>query len=516
MTPKRSGKVFLVGAGPGDPGLLVIRAAEVLRIADVILYDALTNPTVLSMAPAQCEKVLVGKRSLRQAQDDTTGVRQDEINAMMIRHARAGKCVVRLKGGDPFVFGRGGEEARALAAADVPFEVVPGISSAIAVPAYAGIPVTQREVASAFTVVTGHADPEDGDSRIDWGRFADPRQTLVVLMARNNLAAVTRHLLARGFDEQTPAAVIAEGTCPTQRTVTGTLATIATLVAQAELATPALAVIGNVVSLRDVLRWFDRRPLFGKRVLITRPAHQAEEFARALYARGVEPILASTILIAPPDHPSAASDAIDRLASFGWVVFTSQNGVDAFFERLASLETDARYLGRTRVAAIGTKTARRLLENGVRADLVPSAFVSEEVALALIAATRERDEILIYRAQEARDVLPQMLEEAGRRATVVAAYKTLFEADPDFAEKVERADVLTFTSASTVRGFSELLGGNARAAEAAYGKLVACIGPVTAARAREIGLTVGVVADVYTTDGLLDAIEAHLALVSNA
>jgi uroporphyrinogen III methyltransferase/synthase len=496
------GRVFVVGGGPGDPGLLTIRALDVLRHADVLFYDAVVNDAILSAVPASCE---------RTALPPHRAIPQEEINALMIREARAGKSVVRLKVGDPFVFGHTIDEACAMHDAGVAFEIVPGVSAAIAVPAYAGIPMTQREVASAFAVVSGRADPAD----VDWARFANPHCTLVVLMPMNGLDAIARRLIASGRAASTPAAVIADGTAPTQRTVTGTLETIAHLAAQAHVESPALAVIGEVVSMREELRWFDRRTLFGKRVLVTRPAHQADEFARALYARGVEPILASTIAIAPPDRPRAAYEAIDRLASFAWIVFTSQNGVDAFFDRLSALDTDARYVGRTRVAAIGTKTEHRLREHGVRADLVPSAFISEEIGRALIEASRDGDEILIFRAQEARDVLPQMLREAGRRPLVVAAYKTLFEADPAFAEKVGRADVLTFTSASTVRGFAQLLGGNERAAEAATGKIVACIGPITAEAARQAGLRVDVTADVYTTDGLLDALEAHLALSSN-
>ncbi len=255
-------------------------------------------------------------------------------------------------------------------------------------------------------------------------------------------------------------------------------------------------------------------PLAGKRVLVTRPARQAEAFVRALEARGVEPVLAPTIVIVPPDDPAPAHRAIDDLATYGWVVFTSQNGVDAFFDRLASLDADARYVGKTKIAAIGAKTAHRLRQHGVRADLVPQAFVSEEIGRALIETTRDGERILIYRAQEARDVLPAMLEEAGRTVTVVAAYKTIFDVDPEFARKVSSADVLTFTSASTVRGFTELLGGSDAARAAARGKLVACIGPITADAADDAGLHVDVVADVFTTEGLLDALEARLALLA--
>ncbi|MGC2129588.1 MAG: uroporphyrinogen-III C-methyltransferase [Candidatus Aquilonibacter sp.] len=503
-----SGRVVLVGAGPGDPGLLTLRAAQALASADVLLYDALASDPIVALAPMNCERIYVGKRG------GTHEMAQTKIEELMIARARDGKIVVRLKGGDPFVFGRGGEEAQALHAAGIPFEIVPGISSAIAAPAYAGIPVTHREINPVLTIATGHEDPTKPHSTIDWSKLADPHRTLVLLMAMGNLTNVCARLIAHGLSANTPAAVIADGTRPTQRTVTGTLETIASEVQRAGLAAPAIVVIGEVVALRENLRWFDRMPLFGKRVLITRPAQQAQEFARALYARGVEPILASTIAIVPPDDVAAAHRAVDDLSSYRWVVFTSQNGVDAFFDRLAALDSDARYIGATKVAAIGSKTADRLREFGVRADLVPAAFVSEEIARALMQASHTGDRILIYRAQEARDVLPQMLEDAGRKPDVVAAYKTIFDVDPEFAQKVQRADVLTFTSASTVRGYVELLGGTVAAREAARSKLIACIGPITTQAADEVGLHVDVVADVFTTDGLLDALEAHLALLA--
>ncbi|MGB6986286.1 MAG: uroporphyrinogen-III C-methyltransferase [Candidatus Aquilonibacter sp.] len=500
------GRVVLVGAGPGDPGLLTLRAAAVLGNADVLLYDALASDPIVAFAPATCERIFVGKRGSDHAMP------QEEIEALMIALAREGKRVVRLKGGDPFVFGRGGEEAQALHAAGIPFEIVPGISSALAAPAYAGIPATHRDFNPVLTIATGHEDPTKADSTIDWAELASPHRTLVLLMAMGNLAEICERLIARGRAPETPVAVIQDGTRPTQRTVTGTLASIADTAQRAGLTAPAIVVVGDVVTLREELRWYDRAPLFGKRVLITRPAQQAHEFARALYARGVEPILASTIAIVPPDAPLPAHRAIDELASYKWIVFTSQNGVDAFFDRLSSLDADARYLGAVKVAAIGSRTAERLRERGVRADLVPPAFVSEQIARALIESTREGDQLLIYRAQEARDVLPRMLEEAGRKPSVVAAYKTVVDVDPQFAQKVARADVLSFTSASTVRGYVELLGDAQAARDAARNKLIACIGPVTAEAAEEYGMHVDVVADVFTTEGLLDALEAHLSL----
>jgi uroporphyrinogen III methyltransferase / synthase len=505
-TNNAPGTVYLVGAGPGDPGLLTLRAADVLRHADVLLYDALASDPIVSMAPATCERIFVGKRGGDHAMP------QEEIETLAAAKAREGKRVVRLKGGDPFVFGRGAEEAQSLRAAGIPFEVVPGITSAIAAPAYAGIPVTHRSHNPAFTVVTGHEDPTKPASTIDWGRLADPHRTLVLLMAIGNLRQIAAQLIAHGLVADTPVAVIQDGTRPTQRTVTGTLQTIADDVAAAGIGAPAIAIVGEVVRLREEIAWFDRGALFGKRVLLTRPAHQVQAFANALYARGAEPIVASTVAIEAPDDPHGGHHAIDDLASYAWIVFSSQNAVEAFFDRLNSLDADARYIGRTKVAAIGTRTAQRLRENGVRADLVPAEFVSEELAPALIGAAKTGDRVLVYRAQDARDVLPQMLEDAGLRVTVVDAYKTSFVRDPAFAQKVARADVLTFTSASTVQGFAQALGGDAAAVAAARGKTVACTGPITADAAREYGLQVDVIADTFTAAGLLDALEAYFSL----
>jgi uroporphyrinogen III methyltransferase/synthase len=503
-TNSRPGTVYLVGAGPGDPGLLTLRAAEVLRDAGVLLYDALASDPVVAFAPPSCERIFVGKRGGKHAMP------QGDIEALAVLKAREGKSVVRLKGGDPFVFGRGGEEAQTLRAAGIPFEIVPGISSAIAAPAYAGIPVTHRAHNPAFTIATGHEDPTKPASTVDWERLADPNRTLVLLMAIGNLRAITSQLVSHGLDAATPVAVIQDGTRPTQRTVTGTLATIADVVADAGIGAPAITVIGNVVRLREEIAWFDRSALFGKRVLITRPAHQAESFANELRARGAEPLFGSTIAIEPADDAKPAHHAIDALASFGWIVFNSQNGVDSFFDRLSSLDADARYIGHAKVAAIGSKTAQRLREHGIRADLVPAEYISEEIGRALIEAAKPGEHVLVYRAQEARDVLPEMLEEAGLHVTIVAAYKTRFVSDAYFAENVARADILTFTSASTVAGFVDALGGRDAAVEATRGKIIACIGPVTADAAAEFGVRTDVVADPFTTGGLLDALEAYV------
>ncbi|HEX4012673.1 MAG TPA: uroporphyrinogen-III C-methyltransferase [Candidatus Cybelea sp.] len=505
MDSSRSGRVFLVGAGPGDPGLLTLRAAELLERADVLLYDALASDAIVALAPASCERIFVGKRA------GTHAMPQAQIERLAIERARTGASVVRLKGGDPFVFGRGGEEAQALRAAGVPFEIVPGVSSAYAVPAYAGIPVTHRAHAAAFTVATGHEDPTKPASTLDYAKLADPGRTLVLLMATANLREIAEALVANGLAPATPVAVVQDGTRPSQRTVMGTLATICDEVEREQIGAPAIVVVGPVTELRSELRWFDTGPLFGKRVLVTRAGTQSAAFARALLARGAEPIFAPAIAIEPIENSRAADDALAALWQYAWIVFTSQNGVDAFFERLRAGGADARRLGSAKVAAIGDRTADRLRAHGVDADLIPPAFVSEEVAASLVTRAVRGDRILLYRAEEARDVLPRALEDAGLCVDVVAAYRTVVPNDPRFAEKVARSDVLTFTSASTVRGFVELLGANATPAEAAAEKCVACIGPITAAAAVQAGLKVDVVAGTFTTEGLLDALESYFA-----
>jgi uroporphyrinogen III methyltransferase/synthase len=500
--------VFLVGAGPGDPGLLTLRGAELLEAADVLLYDALAAAAIVALAPETCERIYVGKRAGDHA------MAQTEIERLMIAKARAGSSVVRLKGGDPFVFGRGGEEAQALQSAGIPFEIVSGVSSAYAAPAYAGIPITHREYAAAFTVATGHEDPNKSTSTLDWAKLADPNRTLVLLMATGNLREIAGELTANGLAPETPVAVVQDGTRPSQRSVLGTLGSIADDVTRAGIGAPAVVVVGQVATLRNQLRWFDVGRLFGKRVLMTRAGEQSAGFARALLARGAEPILAPTIAIVPATDTSIADRAIEELASFAWLIFTSQNGVDAFFARLTAKAADARSIGTTKVAAIGWRTAERLRTYGVRADCVPAEFIAEEVAREVVARSRAGDRVLLYRAQEARDVLPHMLEEAGLTVTIVSAYTTVIPPDPAFAEKVSRADVLTFTSASSVRGFAALLGNQLAPSDAANGKCVACIGPITAGAAANAGMTVDVVATVYTTAGLLDAIETYYAALT--
>ena len=505
MPTDKPGRVWLVGAGPGDPGLLTLRAAEVLGQADAVLYDALVSDPVLAYVARGCRRIFVGKRGGAHAME------QSSIEALMVRLAREGKRVVRLKGGDPFVFGRGAEEAETLRAAGIAFEIVPGISSAIAGPAYAGIPLTHRAHNAAFTIATGHEDPTKGTSGLDWAKLADPQRTLVFLMGMAHLERIARELTAHGLSGETPAAIVQDATRPTQRTVVATLATIAEASARAGTGPPALLVVGDVVRVRPAVRWFDEMPLFGKRVLVTRPAQRAGELARALLTRGAEPIVAPVIAIEPPDDPAAAQRAVEEVGAYRWLAFTSQEGVETFFERLERSGADARALAGVAVAAIGSKTAARLRRYGVRADVVPEEFTGEALARALVERCAPGDRVLVFRAQEARDVLPDELRQAGLQADVVAAYRAAVATDPQLAQKVARADALTFTSAGCVRAFAALLGGSAEAAAAADGKLCAYIGPIAAEAGRACGLPIDAVAGSYTIEGLLEALEARVA-----
>ena len=498
MTPHRRGKVWLVGAGPGDPGLLTLRAARVLARAQVLVYDHLAAAPIVALAPPGCERIYAGKQAGAHA------LSQEDISALIVREGLAGKRVVRLKGGDPFVFARGGEEAAELRAAGVPFEVVPGITSALAGPAYAGIPITHRAHNTAFTVATGHEDPTKGGSTLDFARLAGPNQTLVLLMAMANLAGIVAKLLEAGMPASTPVAVVREATRPEQETLVAPLGEIVEAVARARIGAPAVVVIGEVVRERERVRWFDEGPLFGKRVLVTRPADGADAFASRLWECGAEPVLAPVIDIAAPDDEAAAAGAVARIRDYAWVAFTSRRGVTAFFEGLRKTGGDARRIGDTRVAAIGSETAEALAQNGVVADFVPLRFVGEALAEGLLERTESGDRVLLFRAQEARDVLPKTLRAGWREVDDVAAYKAVTRSDSHIAELAESTDVWTFTSAGIVRAFLA----NVPGAETMAGdKTIACIGPVAAQAAHEAGLDVDVVADTYTVEGLVDALE---------
>jgi uroporphyrinogen III methyltransferase/synthase len=496
------GKVWLVGAGPGDPGLLTLKGARALAQCDVLVYDYLASNAIVGLAPPDCEKIYVGKKA------GAHTLTQDEITQLIVDLGLAGRNVVRLKGGDVFVFARGGEEAQALHAAGVPFEIVPGITSAIAAPAYAGIPITHRDHNTSFSISTGHENPLKGYTSLDYAKLANPSQTIVFLMAMGNLAGIVGELRKHGLPGDKPVAIVREGTKPTQETLVATLDTIVAEVERTKFAAPAIVVIGDVVNEREDIRWFDTGPLFGKRVLVTRPAVQADDFSARLWELGAEPIVAPTIAIGPPDDSAPAYAAIDDVRSYAWVIFTSRNGVDAFFDRLSERGRDARAFADTKVAAIGPKTAEALAAHGLRVDFMPSTFVNEAVADGMLERTASGDRVLLFRAQEARDVVPDALRAAGRVVDDVAGYKTHTIVDPDLAHKAAQADILTFTSSSTVAGF---LANVPDAVALSADKTVACIGPITAATAREAGLRVDVVADAFTVDGLVRALSSAIS-----
>ena len=481
-----AGRVAFVGAGPGDAGLLTARALELIAGADVILYDRLIPAEALAGARADAELRYVGK------QGGGPFVPQEETEALMLERARGGALVVRLKGGDPFVFGRGGEEALALAAAGIAFEVVPGITAGIAAAGYAGIPVTHRGLASAVALITAHEDPRKPEQAVDWQALAAFPGTLVFYMGVRTLPALTARLIEAGRPPGQPAAVVARGTLPDQQTVLGTLATIADDAASAGAAAPAITVIGDVAALHAELAWRAPGPLAGVTVVVTRARAQASELAARLRTLGARALETPAIRI------SATSDPLPALAGFDLICLTSANGVQQLFERLAARGEDARALAGARVAAIGPGTARALREHGVIADIVPERFVAEGLieALAEIPVSR----VLIARAAGARDVLPDALAARGAQVEVVSLYETLAEPiDPALAPELARADYLTFTSSSTVRFFLAT-------AQAGADTRIASIGPVTSATLHEHGLTPHVEATRHDIDGLLDAI----------
>ena len=503
------GFVSLIGAGPGDPGLLTVHGAEVLSSADVVVYDYLANPALLDLARSDAEQIYVGKKA------GCHTLSQDEINALLVERGLAGQRVARLKGGDPFVFGRGGEEALALVEAGVPFEVVPGITSAVAAPAYAGIPVTHRGLASSFAVVTGHEDPAKDESALDWSRLATGVDTLVFLMGVGNLPKIVEQLLSHGRPADTPVALVRWGTRPDQRTVSGTLSNIVERVRSAGLRPPAVTVVGAVAGLRERLRWFEERPLFGQRVLVTRTRQQASALSARLRALGAEAVELPTIEIAPPEGWARLDGAVARVSGYDWVIFTSVNGVAAFWERLVHAGLDARKLHGVRLAAIGPATAAALESHGVAADYMPDEYVAEAIAAGMgnVRALR----VLLPRADIARPALADLMRSAGAEVIEVAAYRTVRpEVDArELRTLLESVTVATFTSSSTVRN----LGAMAQDAgldlsQALAGVTVACIGPITAETARGMGLGVHAMAEEYTIEGLVQALVDHVQAIS--
>ena len=502
------GTVYLVGAGPGDPGLITVKGRACIEKADVVIYDYLAAPALLAHARQDAETIYVGKKG-----GDHT-LSQDGINRLITEKAQKGLTVTRLKGGDPFIFGRGGEEAEELVAAGIPFEIVPGVTSAIAAPAYAGIPLTHRDHTSTVAFVTGHEDPTRQESRIDWASLARGTGTIVFLMGVKNLPHIVDQLVAAGKDPVTPAALIRWGTRFDQVTVAGTLSNIVEKVKTAGLKAPAIIVVGDVVGLRKKLKWFENRPLFGKTVVVTRARKQASGLVDRLADLGAHCLEFPTIRIAPPADPTRLDAALTRLDQYDWIVFTSVNGVERFFDRLLTEGLDTRALGHMCTVAIGPVTSKQMRRYGLMCDIVPETYRAESVVKAFAGQDIAGQKVLLPRASQARPVIPLELEKMGALVDEVPVYDT--EAVSDDAapmlKKLEggEIDLITFTSSSTVRNFVSILPPD-RAAELLKGVTLASIGPITTQTAAELGLEATVTADTYTIPGLCDAIVAYYA-----
>ena len=506
LNDKDKGIVYLIGAGPGDPDLLTIKGKETLQRADVVVYDYLVNESLLSLVRGDAEVVYVGKRRGHHT------MRQEEINNLLIEKADKGFTVARLKGGDPFIFGRGGEEAMELARAGIRFEVIPGVTSAVAVPAYAGIPLTHRDLSSTAYFITGHEDPTKKKSNINWDSLAQSSGTLVFLMGIGNVAKIAKKLIDSGRPPHSPVAVIVSGTMNAQKTVHGTLATIEKKVKDAHINPPGVIVVGEVVTLREHLNWFESRPLFGKRILVTRPEEQAAGFTKALSELGAQCVLLPTIKIVPPESWEELDKAIENLSGYDWVLFTSINGVHYFFERLRGANKDARDLKGIKIGVIGPKTKEALRERGIHADLIPDTYWSEGVAEKIEGYNLRGKRVLLPRSKIARDYLLKKLNSYGAIVDEVESYQSI---QPKYSQSVLNKllkkgtiDLITFTSPSTVNNFLTLL-----REKPIYDEMlkieVACIGPITAQRAAQEGFKVAIVPDEYTVDSLLSAIVKH-------
>ncbi|MEW6673011.1 MAG: uroporphyrinogen-III C-methyltransferase [Thermodesulfobacteriota bacterium] len=504
ITPK--GKVYLVGAGPGNPELITLKGMACIQQADVIVYDYLASPFFLKYAPATAEILYVGKKEGHHT------LPQPEINDLIIQKARQGLTVVRLKGGDPFIFGRGGEEAEALVRETIPFEVVPGITSAIAAPAYAGIPLTHRDFTSTLAFVTGHENPAKKESNINWEALAKGIGTIVFFMGVKNLPNITRKLMENGMPADTPAGLIRWGTTPHQQTVTGTLATIVERVKAAGLKAPAITVIGRVVGLRDTLKWFENRPLLGKKIVVTRAREQASDLVKQLSELGADCLEYPTIKVAPPDDWAPLDRAIKNLSAYSWLIFTSANAVDFFFKRLFEKNKDVRALGPLRTAAIGPATERRLFDFGIKSDIVPPNYRAESIVSAFAGIDVKNKKILLPRAREARAVLPDELARMGAVVDDVPVYCTLAAGDhaDSLVQRLEdkQVDLITFTSSSTVKNFKALLPPE-KFDSLLKDVAVASIGPITTDTARKLGIKVHITAQDYTIPGLCRAIQQY-------
>ncbi len=505
---KKKGKVFLVGAGPGDPGLITVRGQQLLAQAEVVVYDYLVNPRLLDNVSDKAEIIYAGKSYKKHT------LSQDEINKLLLTYARKGKQVVRLKGGDPFIFGRGGEEAAVLVKAKIEFEVVPGITSAIAGPAYAGIPVTHRENTSMVSIMTGHEDPTKDEVQLDWKKIANDRSTLVFLMGVGQMPNIVRKLIMHGMDPSVPVAVISWATRPHQRTLTGTLEDIAIKIKTENISPPAVIVVGDVVKHRENLTWFENRPLFGQRIVVTRARAQASEVSQVFRDKGADVMELPTIKIQPMKSYKVLDAEIKKLSDYDWLIFTSVNGVEYFFERLKANKKDVRHLAGIKICAIGPATQEALEQKGLIVDLVPKEFVAEAVIKKLKSSVTLKDKkFLVPRAKEARDVLITGLQKAGAKVKEVAVYETVVDktGKEQAVARLEKSppQVVTFTSSSTAKNFVELVGKKSLKTIFKETKFVS-IGPITSKTAKGLGMKISAQAKEYTIPGLIEAVEKLL------
>lgn len=496
-----SGKVFLIGGGPGDPGLITLRAIECLRKSSVVIYDYLVNEQLIDFVPPDAEKIYVGKKS------DEHTYSQEEINELLIMKAKEGKTIARLKGGDPFLFGRGGEEAEALAEAAISFEVIPGITSAIAAPAYAGIPVTHRDLASSVHIITGHEKEGKTTPKINYSLLAQLEGTLVFLMGISNLENIVSGLLLNDKNPKTPIAIIRWGTYKEQETIVSTLDNVVKDVKEHNMSPPGIIVIGDVVNLRKKIFWFEKKPLFRKRFAVTRPEHQGAEFIEALENLGAEVYNCPTIKICPIESSSIIDNEINQLNAYQWLIFTSVNSVRIFMERVFELGKDSRALGNLKICTIGSKTGDSLMEYGIIPDLIPDEFSQEGILKEI--KIKKNDKVLLPRAASARDLLPLKLEEMGAIVEVVPLYETI--ADKAGIKKLRdllltnMVDVITFTSSSSVTTLLQTMDESTRK-KTFKDVVVASIGSITSRTLRSEGIRVDVEAKEYTTKGLTKAI----------
>ena len=501
-----TGKVYLIGAGPGDPGLITVKGLRCLETADVVVYDYLANEQLLSRIREGAEKIYVGKKG-----GDHT-LPQEQINELIIARAKEGKSVARLKGGDPFIFGRGGEEAEELAEAGIPFEVVPGVTSAIAVPAYAGIPLTHRDYTSTVAFITGHEDPAKEESQIAWDKISTGIGTLVFLMGVGNLPRIAQELIKNGRSPETPVALIRWGTLPEQETVLGRLSDIGEIARSRQIKPPVIILVGEVVALREKLNWFETLPLFGKKILVTRAREQASDLSERLRVLGATPVEFPTIGILPPENWADVDHCLQRMVLYDWIIFTSANGVKFLLDRLSALGRDVRDLRGPRVCAIGPKTAEALEGLKIKVSFVPQEYRAEAIFEGLKKEKLKGKNILIPRAKVARDVLPEELRKAGAAVDVVEVYQTVLPRENisevrDFLRK-GGISAITFTSSSTVNNFVEMLGPQ-EARSLTAGIPVASIGPITAEKAKSLGIETTVMPAEYTIRGLVQSLAEH-------